>query len=160
LKAPAVLRFRKSLGFEAPPQSVWPDGVALAEFDLQRDGLEARDLLNTAYAPGGGEILDFQAWAMRLRGDAEYDPELCFAVRDIASGRMAGFAQCWTSAFIKDIAVAADWRRQGLGHALMAHIFAVFRARGEIAVNLKVEADNPSGAVNFYQSLGMEQAGD
>lgn len=66
-----------------------------------------------------------------------------------------GFAQCWTSAFIKDIAVSHDWRGKGVGRALMAEVFTLFKARGASAVTLKVEADNPSGAVRFYQALGM-----
>ena len=46
-------------------------------------------------------------------------------------------------------------RGRGLGRALMQEIFARFQARGIFEVDLKVHADNPSGAAGFYQSLGM-----
>jgi len=55
--------------------------------------------------------------------------------------------------------VVADWRGRGVGLALMAEIFAAFHGRGATTVELKVEADNPSGAVRFYERLGMVRIG-
>ena len=62
--------------------------------------------------------------------------------RSYEAGALAGVAQCWTGAFLKDLAVRPDMRRHGLGRALLHHCFAVFRRRGAPAVDLKVEAEN------------------
>ena len=56
---------------------------------------------------------------------------------------------------MKDIAVAAHRRGQGVGAALMGAIFQAFLLRGLDAVTLKVTADNPTGAPAFYERLGM-----
>ncbi len=69
---------------------------------------------------------------------------------------MRGFAQCWTTNFVKDFVVHPDWQRRGLGRALLVHVFHVFQERGAPAVELKVETGNFS-AIQFYQNLGMEK---
>lgn len=74
-----------------------------------------------------------------------------------AGGAVLGFAQCWNTGFVKDIAVRADKRGQGLGRALMEAVFAHFAALGIETVWLKVDSDNPSGAVPFYQALDMRE---
>ena len=136
----------------------WPDGVGPALFSPAL-AAEMHALLELAYANGGGSVPSFPQWWAALSSDSEYDPALCFLART-DDNRIVGVAQCWTSGFIKDLAVHPDWRRQGVGRALMHQAFQAFRDRGAIAVDLKVEPDNPSGAVGFYQDLGMFAVSD
>ncbi|MCI4645128.1 MAG: GNAT family N-acetyltransferase [Hyphomonadaceae bacterium] len=150
-----VLLMRKRLAGLEPPRPL-PGGFAFTAFDEARHARPARDLLNAVYADGGGDVLDFETWWPALKADSEFDPALCFIVTETASGTLAGFAQCWSSGFMKDIGVRADLRRLGLGKAVIAQIFAEFAARGLNEVHLKVQSDNPSGAVAFYRALGME----
>jgi ribosomal protein S18 acetylase RimI-like enzyme len=98
----------------------------------------------------------FAIWWPSLRGDSEYDPALCFVA---ANGQddILGVAQCWTSAFVKDLAVVPAARRHGLGSALLCHAFRIFRDRGAAFLDLKVDADNPSGALRLYRSLRFEE---
>jgi ribosomal protein S18 acetylase RimI-like enzyme len=77
----------------------------------------------------------------------------CFLALDHTDG-LAGVALCWTSAFLKDLAVRADMRRRGLGEALLLHVLSIFRARGATHVDLKVELDNTDG-IRLYQRCGM-----
>ena len=72
---------------------------------------------------------------------------------------IAGVAQCWTSAFVKDLAVRPRLRRRGLGSALLLQAFRTFRERGAAFVDLKVVADNLSGALRLYRSHGMRETG-
>jgi ribosomal protein S18 acetylase RimI-like enzyme len=131
---------------------VWPEGARLVMFTPeQAAGVHA--LLAAAYANGGGSVLPFAQWWIAVSHDAEFDPALCFVAQD-ASGRPIGVAHCWTSAFVKDLAVHPDWRRRGLGRALLLHAFGVFSVRGAGAVDLKVEAGN-AAAIALYKSLGM-----
>jgi ribosomal protein S18 acetylase RimI-like enzyme len=92
-----------------------------------------------------------------VEDDAEFEPALCFTLTETATSALAGFAQCWSSGFVKDIGVRPDLRRHGLGRALMAEIFRTFQARGIGEIRLKVHADNPSGAPAFYRALGMTE---
>lgn len=137
------------------PATVLPDDLAFASFDPVRDPPAVHVLLRRAYASGGGEIADFDIWWPGLRSDPEFDPGLVFLVSDGAG--FAGVAQCWTSGFIKDLAVRADLRGQGIGTALLARCFSAFVARGLDTVSLKVRGDNPA-AERLYRRLGMIEA--
>lgn len=150
-----VHRMRRSLD-EPVPSPVWPKGVRLVPFMPDDHARRIHSLLVTAYAHGGGSVAAFDVWWPRLRGDAQFDPALCLvAVNE--NNDVAGVAQCWTSAFIKDLAVAPAYRRQGLGAALLHEACRVFRERGAAFIELKVEADNPSGALLLYRAHGFEE---
>jgi ribosomal protein S18 acetylase RimI-like enzyme len=96
----------------------------------------------------------FRVWWRGLKGDAEYDPALCFIAVD-DQDQIVGVAQCWTSAFLKDLAVSPAFRKRGLGSALLLTVFQAFRERGANCLDLKVEADNPTGAIRLYGQHGM-----
>lgn len=98
---------------------------------------------------------DADSWWMTLSGDSEFDEQLCFLVTD-EQGRLAGAAQCWSSAFLKDLAVHPDFRRRGIGVNLLRHVFQTFRRRGEPHIDLKVDAGNVT-AIRLYESTGMRQ---
>lgn len=150
-----VLRMRRSLS-EPLPLSIWPKGVRLVPFAPNEHAHRVHALLVTAYARGGGYVEPFAIWWPSLRDDAEYDSTLCFvAVNE--QGDIVGAAQCWMSAFIKDLAVDPAFRRQGLGSALLLEAFRAFQNRGAPFVELKVQADNPSGAVRLYRAHGFRE---
>ena len=140
----------------ARPTASFPEDVKLVAFDPSRYALEARSLLNLCYADGGGDVETFEDWWPRISSDDEFLPELCFSVVDRASDQLVAFAQCWSSGFIKDIGVHPDWRRRGVAKALMCTIFDRFMQCGCENVQLKVQSENPHGAVEFYRALGME----
>lgn len=122
-------------------------------FNPERHAPEVHARLDHAYRKGGGVVPPFEVWWQDLRGDAEYDPMLVFLAVD-QGGVVIGVAQCWTSAFVKDLAVAEHWRRRGVGEALLTHVFAAFQTRGAGHVDLKVEADN-AAALRLYGRLGL-----
>jgi ribosomal protein S18 acetylase RimI-like enzyme len=145
------VRMRRSLAGPLPVP-VWLNGLRLGEFAV-RQAPQVHALLQSAYARGGGTVAPFGPWWSALAADSEYDPQLCFLAQD-SEGALVGVAQCWTSAFVKDLAVHPLWRRRGIGRALMLEVFQIFRERGASHVALKVEAGN-AAAIRFYQRLGM-----
>ncbi|WP_417491790.1 GNAT family N-acetyltransferase [Maricaulis sp.] len=157
--APVAIHLRKHIDPATHYTPIWPDGLVLSRFEPQRHARAARALLNDAYAGGGGDVLAFETWWPALTADPEYRPELCFVAIDSATGALAGFAQCWSLGFVKDIAVAVPWRGRGLGRAMMTEIFRSFQLLGVTELDLKVAADNPSQALGFYQRLGMVRPG-
>lgn len=150
-KAVTTFRLRKWLTAQPPAHMTFPEGIALRPFLPERHARAARALLNDSYADGAGQVAAFEDWWPALQADSEYDPALCFAVEDEA-GALVAFAQCWTSGFVKDIAVASGHRRRGIGRALLEEIARIFFARVEPYLDLKVVAGN-AGAIAFYQSL-------
>jgi ribosomal protein S18 acetylase RimI-like enzyme len=147
-----IQRLRRDLTEEIADPA-WPAGFHLRAFSAE-DAPAAHHLMQTAYAQGGGSVGAFEAWWPGLRDDAEFDASLCFLAID-GAGEIAGVAQCWTSGFIKDLVVHPRARRRGLAEALMLTAFQAFRRRGASHVDLKVETDNPTGAVRLYRRLGM-----
>ncbi len=132
-----------------------PDDMQFAPFDPSRHARAGRELLNVSFRDGGGEALAFDEWWDMLIEDDEYDPELCFVIEMIESGKVIAFAQCWVTGFIKDIAVHPEYRRRGIGRCLMERIFHEFERRKIPKVDLRARRDNPNGALQFYKRLGM-----
>lgn len=149
-----VLRMRRDLGgsLETPR---WPGGVAVQTLPNKPEKTllkAAHAVLTPNYWEGGGGAPIFPRWWKALRKDDEFDPALFFIATD--SEGVAGLVHCWTSAFVKDLAVAPRFRRKGLGRALMLAAFEAFTERGAGHVDLKVRADN-APAIALYKSLGM-----
>jgi ribosomal protein S18 acetylase RimI-like enzyme len=48
-------------------------------------------------------------------------------------------------------------RRRGIATALLRRVFWEFRRRGAKNVDLKVQLENPTGAVRLYKELGMRE---
>jgi ribosomal protein S18 acetylase RimI-like enzyme len=147
-----VWRMRRDLAVLPPPPG-WPGDVAVREFDAEADAAAVHALLERAYANGGGSVAGFELWLPAMTGDSEYDPRLWFVA--VSGDTVAGVALNWTSSFVKDLAVEASWRGRGLGTALLRHTMHAFARRGAAALDLKVEADNPSGAVRLYEREGF-----
>ncbi len=147
---PFVLRMRRDLG-EAIPQATWPRGILRRTIN-EHDAKAAHAVLEAGYWEGGGGAPKFRQWWSKLSKDRHFDPELCFLATDIEG--VCGICQCWTSNFIKDLAVHPRARRFGIGRALMLTAFAAFKMRGAEFVELKVREENP-GAQALYKELGM-----
>jgi ribosomal protein S18 acetylase RimI-like enzyme len=154
---PETIRMRRDLTqpINAPK---WPPGIFLAELE-EGDAREIHALLTLAYARGGGRVAEFDIWWTGLITDIEFDKNLCVVAKN-RDHRIVGFTHCWTSAFIKDVVVHPEARRQGLAEAMLNHAFGLFRALGIDHIDLKVEADNPSGAIRLYERLGMFAVAD
>jgi ribosomal protein S18 acetylase RimI-like enzyme len=147
-------RLRRDLA-DATPNSVWPAGYALRTF-VAEDAVAVHRLLELGYAQGGGEVGSFDEWWPGVRDDDEFAADLCFLVVD-GEGAIVGVAQCWTSAFIKDLVVHPLARRRGVAEALLMTVFQTFRRRGASHVDLKVRKDNPTGASRLYKRVGMHE---
>jgi mycothiol synthase len=57
--------------------------------------------------------------------------------------------------YTETICVRRPWRRQGLARALLARSFRVLQEQGLTEAGLSVDAENPSGALRLYTSMGF-----
>ncbi|MGC5703669.1 GNAT family N-acetyltransferase [Pseudomonas sp. NFXW11] len=130
----------------------WPAGISLQHY--RPELAEAvHSLMHLGYLDGGGRVPALDTWRQAFETDAEYDPELCLLAVD-AEG-VVGVAQCWTSAYIKDLVVHRRARGQGLGRALLQQAFLMFAERHEACVDLRVLEDNLPARC-LYESAGMQ----
>lgn len=57
----------------------------------------------------------------------------------------------------EEIFVRRQWRRKGLAHALIARSCQLLKEKGMDHATLDMEAENPSGALRLYESLGYKK---
>nr|WP_262416706.1 MULTISPECIES: GNAT family N-acetyltransferase [Pseudomonas] len=133
------------------PAPQWPANTRL---DHYRDELAPaiHAVLRMTQDQGGGRVASLDEWRRQFVTDAECDPTLCLVA--INADGILGVAQCWTSAFIKNLAIHPCAQGQGLGRALLLHSFQVFKQRGEPYVDLKVLESNLR-ARQLYESADM-----
>jgi ribosomal protein S18 acetylase RimI-like enzyme len=56
---------------------------------------------------------------------------------------------------VDQIGVRKEWRRRGVGEALLLHSFAALVEAGATSVELEVDSENPTGATGLYERVGM-----
>lgn len=141
---------RLVLDGELPPPR-WPAGLSVRALALG-DTPALHALLVHAYRHGAGSVPAYAEWLSWLIEDSEFDPAVCPLV--FAGDGLVAAAICWTSAFVKDLAVHEAFRGRGVGEALLRHVFWTFRARGATKVELKARAHN-APALRLYARVGM-----
>lgn len=143
------IRLRRSLTGDLPAPA-WADGFTMRPFQLA-DARAVHALLTQTLQK---EEKNFDLWWAQHSGDAEFDPALWFVVDD-AEGRLVAVALCWTSDYLKYLAVHPSARRNGLAEALLLHVFAVFKARGASRLDLKTKVVENANAIRLYRRHGM-----
>ncbi len=152
-------RFEIAMAEEpAPPQ--WPQGVAVRTFVPGQDGRAVYTLVqeafgdNFAYTP-----ITYEDWAHFMTEREGFDPSLYFLAMDERGIAGVSLAQ-WKEqeGWVHQFAIRRDWRRRGLGRALLRHTFGEFYRRGFRRAHLFTDSYNRTGSVPFYQSVGMHIA--
>jgi mycothiol synthase len=150
-QAREVVRMQADLAGPAPAPR-WPEGVSARTY-ADSDAEAVHAVLEEAFAESAEEVPPFARWHPWMTNDPGFDPGVWFLAE--AAGELAGVCLCWREGWVKDLAVRPAFRGRGLGEALLRAAFAEFRSRGLATVGLKVDADNPTGAVRLYERLGM-----
>jgi ribosomal protein S18 acetylase RimI-like enzyme len=95
-----------------------------------------------------------QVWSPDGFGDAVMGEDVFVALA--SGGEVVGFLSLWRpDPFVHFLHVASDWRRRGVGRALLAHALATLPAG---PVDLKCLPDNRA-ALAFYRRLGWVEVG-
>jgi mycothiol synthase len=150
-------RFVLPLG-EPPPEPKWPEGVRVRTFDPERDGKAVHSLIETAFADN--ERYTGQPYAEWVASNIDreaFDPELWFLA--IADGQVVGSIVCpnyESEGWVRQLAVARDWRGRGVGMALLVKAFGEFYRRRRPHVGLVVDSWNRTGARALYERAGMQ----
>ena len=114
--------------------------------------------------PGHREWTDADVDA--VPGQPGFDPSIWVVAWD--GDQIAGVVENWvhaeenarlgfSRAWMHRVSVRRPWRKRGLARALLAESFRVLRERGIQDACLGVDANNPSGALALYESVGFER---
>ena len=96
-----------------------------------------------------------------LRYDLEQHPEARYLAACDADGRVIGYAAYWITldeAMITNIAVAVDWRRQGVGRQLLEAMIGQAAADQLRVLTLEVRPSNEA-ARSLYEAAGFRTIG-
>lgn len=95
-----------------------------------------------------------------IQESGKHDPALWFVAMD--GDRMAGISLCRLvanadpeSGWVDTLAVRKEYRKHGVGLALLLHSFREFSQRGQRKAQLGVDSGNLTGALRLYQRAGM-----
>jgi mycothiol synthase len=145
---------------DAPPL---PEGVTLRPFVRERDAYSVYEAVQTMFRDHWGFISppyevwqnfmfpsnhQDSLWLVAVAGDGEADDPivgqcLCMPHRDHDMG------------WVDSLAVRADWRKRGLGSALLRRGFQTLQAHGFSRAGLSVDSENTTNAVALYERAGM-----
>lgn len=152
-------RMEVDVGAPLEPPS-WPDGVTVRRYrapdDLERVYATSEEAFSDHW---GYQPVTFEEWrGWNVRDTSDFS--LWFLAEE--AGELAGVCVCRLDetpdealGWVSVLAVRRGWRRRGLGRAFLLHAFAELRARGRGRVGLGVDAENTTGAVRLYESVGM-----
>jgi mycothiol synthase len=88
-----------------------------------------------------------------------FEPGLWFMAE--AKGEIVGCVLCPNyedEGWVRQLAVSRDWRRRGLGTALLRQAMSELRRRGRREIGLVVDSWNRTGAKELYERAGMTVA--
>lgn len=149
---------RMMMEMAAPPATPsWPPGITLRHIIPGQDDEILFHFIMTAFDWPGREASTqtFAEWQSFMMRPDHFIPELWFLA--FAGDELVTAALCYNYdeyGWVRQLATRRDWRGQGLGTAMLRHVFGVFYTRGHRRVALGVEAVN-TGAQAFYERVGM-----
>lgn len=140
-----------------PPAPDWPDGITVRSFISGQDERPLFEAYTQIFQDHWGyEAQTFEAWSHENLSLDAFDPTLGFLVCHHKS--IVGFALCrefGEMGIIDELGVRRNWRKHGLGQALLFHSFGEFVRRGKRKAHLSVDAESLTGATRLYERAGM-----
>ena len=158
---PARTYWRMSMPLEErPPPPAWPEGVHVRTFDQERDTRAVFALVQEAFGDNERHNAEsFEEWQAFMIDRDAFEPGLWFIAE--SKGEIVGCVLCPNyedEGWIRQLAVARDWRRRGLGTALLRQAMSEFSRRGRKELGLVVDSWNRTGAKELYEHAGMTVA--
>jgi len=149
------------------PPAEMPPGFRLRTFDAARD-MEAVyrvdvDSFRDHWGWTGFPYEEFEHWVYQ----PHFRPELWLIAEEEATGKVAGIClnkvdSDWIAetgrqeGMISVLGVLREYRRRGLGTALLAHGLRTLREAGMDFAYLGADAENLTGAVRIYERMGFQ----
>jgi mycothiol synthase len=163
-----LIRYSRRMVIElngTPTQPVWPEGVTVRTLVVGQDEPAALLAVRECFQDHWGYVArpfdaELERWKHFMATDDIFDPSLWFLA--MAGDQVIGTALNYPyvdddheMGWVGTLGVVRDWRRNGLGLALLHHSFEEFHRRGKRKVGLGVDAQSLTGATRLYLKAGM-----
>lgn len=161
--SPVRYHWRMEIKLQEPPATIpFPAGIELRPFNQADHAVAVWQADNEAFRDHwGSHDRTYEEWSHGKFGNPNFDPTLWLVAWD--GNEVAGFSQNRLRkgiGWIGTIAVRRQWRKNGLGFALLRYSFGEFYKRGVTTVGLGVDSANLTGATRLYERAGMHVAGE
>jgi mycothiol synthase len=145
-------------------EPVLPDGIefrTVEESQLRRLWEADMEAFRDHWGGFDGSEENYQRWL----NDPKFEMSLIVVAWDgdqIAAGTINEISEIENRAFnrqrgwLQSVFVRRQWRRRGLGRAVVLRSLQLLRDRGTTSAGLGVDADNPNGALGLYTGTGFE----
>jgi len=150
---------------EPPPAPVWPEGVSLRLYNPNLDARTVYEVDEESFQDHFGFVKEdpeegYERFMHHMTGDNSYDPSLWFLA--VADEEVVAICLCCRFGaddkeigYVSSLGVKRTWRRQGIALALLKHAFGEYYRRGKYKVDLGVDAESLTGAMDLYTKAGM-----
>jgi mycothiol synthase len=146
------------------PTPQFPAGITLRTYNPQIDAEATYRAQRDSFRDHFGYVEQpFEKGLERFRhfwDQEKFDTNLMFLAMD--GDEIAGINLCTPTSFedpemgwVGTLGVRREWRKRGIGLALLRHSFHEFYRRGKRKVGLGVDAQNLTGALRLYEGAGM-----
>jgi mycothiol synthase len=141
---------------EMPNQPSLPDGITLRTFQPDHDEETLYSIYDETFQDAWGYTKkDFTSWISQKKGDA-YDPSLWFLIwKDTTPVGFLMSRMQEDGLFIDLLGVKREFRKYGIGKALLLHAFGLAYQRQQKSILLYVDTDSLTNANRLYQQVGM-----
>lgn len=148
-----------------PERVQWPAGIQVRNMTGIDQVPQVLHAVRDAFRDHWGYIeqpfeAELERWLHFLNHEEDFDPTLHFLAMD--GDEIAGMSLCWPKTagdpgmgWVSTLGVRRQWRRKGLGLALLHHSFGEFYRRGQRSVGLGVDSESLTGATRLYEKAGM-----
>lgn len=149
----------------SPPEPVWPQGITVRTMVVGQDEPAVLQAVRTSFQDHWGYIqrpfeAELARWKHFMETDDIFDPSLWNLALD--GDQIVGTALNYPyvdddheMGWVGTLGVVREWRRRGLGLALLQHSFQQFHRLGKRRVGLGVDAKSLTGATRLYLKAGM-----
>ena len=134
-----------------------PASVTIRAFETGRDERALHEVEEASFADHWGfRPVPFETFEADMYGAEGWDPSLAFLAEvDAAVVGLVVALSFEGEGTVAILGVVPAWRGRGIAKALLRRAFAELAQRGHREVRLGVDAQNPTGAVALYESVGM-----
>ena len=132
-----------------------PNGVIVRAFETGRDERALHEVHEAAFADHWGfRPIPYATFEAEMYGAGDWDPSMAHLAE--VDGEVVGHVVSFAGdGNVGILGVVPRWRGRGIAKALLRRAFAELAKRGHQEVRLEVDAQNPTGAVALYESVGM-----